>query len=228
MIKKNNTNSMNNRVERVIWLLVLLFSFSLYSITNQLEFLRLNEIKILKWPLDDHMPLLPVFIIPYLYWYLQVVFSGVMIMLTRWGRIYYRMYAITMILAMVSANIIFVIFPTHVPRPTLAGDGILYLMLGFIYRIDQPYNCFPSLHAAIATINAIFCHLIIRENRASISNATLRFVQFINIIGWILICLATIFTGQHYLPDLAGGIFIAMMFSGLTFIIFRRKNLPEI
>lgn len=223
MKSETGSDIKNNRRERIVLLLGLLFSFALYSITNQLGYLRYSEALILKWPLDDHLPLLPVFVIPYFYWFLQVGFSVILLMATRYGKAYYRVYAVTMISAMIAANLVFIILPTHVPRPELTGEGIFYLLLKTIYRFDQPYNCFPSLHAAIATINAAFCWLVIKDFKIRMGIVQYSIAGFVNFSGWVLICLSTVFTGQHYLPDLLGGILLAA-FCLLAAIIANRNR----
>lgn len=67
----------------------------------------------------------------------------------------------------------------------------------FFYWIDKPYNCFPSLHVALAFISVQVIE------RAS---------PKLSLMFWtvaILVTLSTLFVRQHYILDLVAGITVA-------------------
>jgi hypothetical protein len=51
------------------------------------------------------------------------------------------------------AYVVFLLYPTIAPRPeAAAGEGFGAWGLRALYDADPPYNCFPSIHVALATL----------------------------------------------------------------------------
>jgi len=96
--------------------------------------------------------------------------------------------------------IIYYFYQTVGPvRPEIVGHDFLSQMLQYVYQIDQPYNCFPSIHVMSS-------YLMIRAIRnSSMKNRW---------INWGIICfstsiiLATLFIKQHVLLDVVAAIFL--------------------
>ena len=98
------------------------------------------------------------------------------------------------------AFVFFLAYPTIVPRPeTVAGEGFLPWMLRTIWDSDVRYNCFPSLHVAQCFIAALAC----RRVHAGVGNAALVWASAVG--------LSTLFTKQHYVVDVAGGLVLALV-----------------
>ncbi len=96
-----------------------------------------------------------------------------------------------MALASLAAFSVFFFFPTEIARDFVPGAGLTGDSFRFLYSLDTPANCFPSLHVALAAIAA--------ENRRG-PVATL----------WAgLIIVSTLTTKQHYFIDVAGGLVLA-------------------
>jgi membrane-associated phospholipid phosphatase len=111
---------------------------------------------------------------------------------------------------------VFLAYPTVTSRPEeLAGDGFFDWTLGLIYDADIRYNCFPSLHVAQCFIAALVCH---RVHRGVGSVA----------VGWAcLVALSTLFTKQHYVVDVLGGVALAGV-AWLSFVRgYPRDGVPE-
>lgn len=107
------------------------------------------------------------------------------------------------ILVELVAYIGFVLYPTELPRPALVVDSFPAWTLQHIYDVDPPRNCFPSLHVAWATVAALSCYSVHR----GVGMAAL---------GWAaLIGVSTLYTKQHYLVDVLGGIALAAAAYGL-------------
>ncbi|MCE9625011.1 MAG: phosphatase PAP2 family protein [Deltaproteobacteria bacterium] len=76
-------------------------------------------------------------------------------------------------------------------------------ILRFFYWVDAPYNCFPSLHVALAVISA----LIIRRARP-------RLVPLYYLLAAI-ICASVLFMKQHYVLDVAGGLGVSWLMKAM-------------
>lgn len=111
--------------------------------------------------------------------------------------------AYSLTLASLLAFGIFVLFPTSSPREGFHANGKAFQ---FLYAIDSPANCFPSLHVALAWLAA----LGLRDERRGWGTAFLFWAAAIS--------LSTITTKQHYFIDLVGGFALA----GLCRYIIRR------
>lgn len=95
-------------------------------------------------------------------------------------------------------TIIFWLYPTEYPRPY--NPATLALPWSFVYglmvSIDQPHNCFPSLHVAIPLLVGLVVWRDICRRRGAI------------LIVWALVVAVSIVTTkQHTTGDALGGIF---------------------
>jgi membrane-associated phospholipid phosphatase len=116
-----------------------------------------------------------------------------------------------------AAYISFLLYPTVAPRPdTVTGTGFGVWGLRFLYDADPPYNCFPSLHVAHSFVSALACYRV---------NRTLGFVA---ITSASLVGISTLFTKQHYVADVIGGIFLAMIAYAIFLRGDSRANVPEL
>jgi len=110
--------------------------------------------------------------------------------------------------AWLGAYVFFLAYPTLSPRPeTVAGEGFPAWMLRTIWASDVRYNCFPSLHVAQCFIAALAC----RRVHLGVGNAAL--------IWATAVSLSTLFTKQHYVADVLGGVVLA----GLAYAAFIRR-----
>lgn len=105
----------------------------------------------------------------------------------------------SMLLASIIAFFIFITFPTLLPRHLIEGNGLTAMLWHFLYQIDVERNCFPSLHAALATI-ATF----------SLAHSKNSFRYLAPLWGTAII-LSTLFTKQHVVIDVSAGIMLAML-----------------
>ena len=67
---------------------------------------------------------------------------------------------------------------------------------------DLAFNLFPSYHCLIS----LYCYLGIRK-REEVSKG----VRIYSLVMTILICLSTVFTKQHYVLDILGGLGISIV-----------------
>lgn len=104
------------------------------------------------------------------------------------------------LLIWLTAYACFLIYPTVAPRPdgdVVEGSGFGVWGLRFLYEADPPFNCFPSLHVAHSFVGAFAVwRLHARLGAAALACAA--------IVG-----LSTLFTKQHYVLDVIGGVALA-------------------
>ena len=159
--------------------------------------------------LDQSVPFLKIFILPYLMWYVFIL-GTLVYFCFKDKKIYYRtLWAIN--LSLLIAYGFYYFFQTHVPRPELAGNDLLTHLIAFVYNTDQPYNAFPSIHVLLSFL---MIKAVNRYSAKNIYNITLVYLPAILIIA------ATQFVKQHVLLDL----FSAVAIGGLVFdIVYNLK-----
>ncbi len=111
----------------------------------------------------------------------------------------------------------FLLYPTVAPRPdTVMGEGFAVWGLRFLYDADPPYNCFPSLHVAHSFVSALACYRVHRT------------LGFVAVSCASLVAISTLFTKQHYVADLIGGILLALAAYAVFLRGYSRANVPEL
>jgi membrane-associated phospholipid phosphatase len=154
----------------------------------------------LQTPLDPLIPLLPVFSIPYLlalpWWLGSLVWAA-----ARMPGPLYRTLVLSAVLTILCASLVYILFPTYVARQPVEQRNWAASLLRFIYSNDRSYNAFPSSHTYLTTLIVFFWW---------------RWQPRLRLL-WggilVLILLSTLFTGQHTLPDVAGGVVLALICS---------------
>lgn len=165
--------------------------------------------------IDDKIPFVVYFIIPYCIWYLML-FIIPYIFYKKDKNLFIK-YILSYIIITISANLIFLIYPTTVIRPCLDGNNIFYLITKLIYEIDTPIlNCFPSLHCGISMLWILFITKLKNENITKILTITIS----------IIIMLSTLFIKQHVFIDLLSGTAIAAII--YLFLIKEKKFTNEV
>ncbi len=151
----------------------------------------------LRTPLDDLIPLWPVWAVPYLasvVWWLGASLWAAL----RMEDGLYRALVAAMLIVNLAGFAIYLLFPTYVERPALSGTDWATSLVRFIYSQDRVYNAFPSGHTYITVLIALFWWRW--QPR----------LRWLWIGGTLLILLSTLFTRQHFLADLLGGIVLAV------------------
>lgn len=102
-------------------------------------------------------------------------------------------------LASLLAFLIFLIFPTTIPRSVTLDEGVTAQAFAALYAMDAATNCLPSLHVALASLAAAG---VMAESRRLGALACL----------WaLLITLSTMTTKQHYAVDVVAGLALALI-----------------
>jgi membrane-associated phospholipid phosphatase len=143
--------------------------------------------------LDRAVPMLPWTLLIYLsdYFFILLVLLSLK-KAEHFSSAFYRM-----ILGILLSFVIFLFYPTVYPRPLLPADPLWGETFLYLHFLDQPTNCFPSLHVSMTLIAAASMRSWSRRGKA---------------LGWIwglAICLSTLTTKQHYAWDVLGGVAVA-------------------
>jgi membrane-associated phospholipid phosphatase len=191
----------------------------LYPLINRLA-ADFGRHYIWQFPIDDWIPLSKYFVIPYYYWYVQIIVSiAWMVFSPRTGRLLHRM-TLAINFSMIISSVFFVLLPTQMIRPEIAGQDPLAQLLRALYSVDQPYNLFPSIHVAYSVVMARFWKL---------AGPRRLWFQLINYGGTTMVVLSTVFTKQHYSPDILGGLAVAWIswrLSDYLYGVFLRRKQP--
>ena len=102
-----------------------------------------------------------------------------------------------MLLATALSSLIFTLFPTSVPRPTVPTTGLLGLAWQALHLADTPNNAFPSLHVALATLAGV---VLWQRGR-----------HLLAVLWPAAIAVSTLTTRQHVAWDIPGGLLIAAL-----------------
>lgn len=185
------------------------FTSKIYAILNHGP-----NVIFMKSPLDDLLPLVKPFVIPYVSLEL-VIYTTLLIFLFFHTRLF-QSAALSMIAAWFISYAFYYFLQSLMIRPTVTGDDPLTQMLIGVYTSDNPYNDFPSLHTSLSTILAI--HWWQTDRRIAIPVAI-----------WVaLIVASTMLVKQHYIADVVGGLLIAF---GASFFFIKqivaRRTLPN-
>ncbi|WP_197081074.1 phosphatase PAP2 family protein [Gordoniibacillus kamchatkensis] len=148
--------------------------------------------------LDRDLPFLKIFVIPYLAWYVFLL-AGFMYLAHKDRQKYYKTLLQFMIGLLICYGV-YAVYQTHVPRPDVHGNDPLLRMVQWVYRADQPFNCFPSTHVLTS-------YLMMKAyiSSAQISRIYTAAVSFMA----LLIIASTQFMKQHVLLDIVGAVLVA-------------------
>jgi hypothetical protein len=160
--------------------------------------------------LDNLIPFVPEWAIFYLY-----LFYPLSALTMAWFTLadYRRGYplAFSLILINLVADVVYVIFPvtTDIYRAALlahpmVGNVFASAMYAH-YGTDPSFNCFPSLHAAVATISFYAWH----RYAALTGSRIVRAIAIGMLIVGIGVVLSTLFVKQHYVADEIAGVLLA-------------------
>ncbi len=190
-----NDSTMKEKTERAMLLLGTLFFQAMgYFLLNWLA--QSRAAFSVQLPLDDKIPFLPIFVIPYVAMYFVEFLPFFLIR----DRQYLRRVTLCY-LGVISLTFIFFAFlpvQMHRPSPEILGSAFWHQLLGFIYRMDLPYNTFPSQHVLLTLLAGL---AISKESR----------IKGIPVIlGAVVISTSTLLVKQHYVLDVVAGALLAI------------------
>lgn len=163
----------------------------------------------LRTPIDQALPVVPVFAAPYVS--LEPFIYGSLVVFLLFRARLFQSAVSSMIVTFLVSYVFFAFLQTYVDRPVLTASDPFTQMIRGVYASDHPYNDFPSLHVSTSTIIAIHWWRFSRRSWP--------------LILWAgLIALSTVMVKQHYVPDIAGGLVLAFATSGFFLNLFRTRG----
>ncbi len=209
--KRIRGNEMKKLFVHPLWLLLVIPLLGMvYVMINREPSLS----RTLYTDLDDTIPFIRYFIIPYMIW-MPFLYLTFIYFYFKDRELYFRaLFAYT--LSVLICYGIYLLFQTTVPRLQLQDNDLLSRMVMFVYQNDAPYNCFPSIHCLSSYLLFI----------AAKSSPAIRpkSVAAIGVVAWFII-ISTLFVKQHVVMDVLAGVMLGhVMFSFSTFVLRRTRR----
>ncbi len=201
---KNFLEKYKHGIPLLIYLVIYLVWFAWLEKTN------VKDYQLIHVSLDDHIPFLEVFIIPYLLWfgYVAVV---VVYLFSKNKQDYYKACAF-LFTGMTIFLIISTLWPNgHDLRPvSMPRDNCFTWLVSMLWKTDTPTNLWPSIHV----FNSMGAHFAVMHSR---DLAQTKFGRPIKIASGVLsvsIIFSTMFIKQHSVFDVVTGILMgAVMYA---------------
>lgn len=181
-----------------------------------------GTVRDLSIPFDQAIPLWPWTIVIYMTWAPLIIVLAIVFFF--YDRHLMRRYLITLSIGQLMANLTFPFFQTTIPRPyeqVFAGTDIFSKMLAIVYRVDNHYCGFPSIHV----INCVITMVLIWLFRGAKT-----WMKILVTLYFGFIAITTVTTKQHVVLDIPGGIvyaFIALPLAIPLTRLYEKKVLPE-
>ena len=153
---------------------------------------------------EQYLPFIPVTVYIYTIAYVGLLASPLLLVTKKDD--FHSLLKQILIISLASC-LVFIIFPTTTWRPNLNVDGFTSQVLNYLWVIDSPNNCCPSLHVSLAALFGYFLH-------AKKYWKTWPLV----ITGSVII--STVLTKQHCVIDVVGG--LAVM--ATTWYVIETRN----
>ncbi len=161
-------------------------------------------------PIDNYIPFVEYFIVPYLLWFLYILAGGLFLFFKD-KKVFLQAAAFA-ITGMTIFLIICTIFPNGLDlRPdTFARDNIFVDLVKYVYSTDTPTNVLPSMHVFMSLTIAIAL------NRTE----TLKDKKWVRIFSNLLafsIVLSTMFLKQHSITDVSAALVMVVILYQLVY-----------
>lgn len=193
-------------VPMVIMLIVNTFTYNVTPIwTNQMKHFCL-ETKV-----DQMIPFVPIFVVPYILAYLQWFVGYFAIAKTE--EVFCKQILYGEVVSKIVVCLIFLLIPSEMERAFIQSQDFFSRLVSWVYACDRPINLFPSIHC----LESWICFQSSR-NRKFFSKK----YEIIMGCSTLLVFLSTVSIKQHLVVDIISAILVAEL--GLA---VSRKMFPE-
>ncbi|MBR6477379.1 MAG: serine/threonine protein phosphatase, partial [Lachnospiraceae bacterium] len=173
--------------------------------------------RVIHMGIDDHIPFLEIFIIPYMAWFAYVSLT-VLVLFFRdeTKKDYYRCLAF-LFTGMTLFLLISTLMPNgHQLRPTvMPRDNVFTHMIAALWRTDTPTNLWPSIHV----YNSLGAHFAIANSKTFEHHKLLKAASLVLALSIIL---STMFIKQHSFFDVLTALFLAV---AMYVVVYKRELL---
>ncbi len=162
-----------------------------------------------KVPLDDLIPIVSIFIIPYIWSYAYWAMGPMIV--SKCEKEHFKDFLAALLLSCVAGMLVLAFFPTYMDRVAEglfvvpANPTIFDKVRMFWYSLDgsrMAYNLLPSFHCMDSTL----CYLGV-AGRKEIP----LWIRIYSLVITILIYASTVFVKQHYVLDIVSGVLLAVI-----------------
>jgi membrane-associated phospholipid phosphatase len=165
-------------------------------------------------PLDRRIPLIPIFIWPYVFCYIFVLLPG--FVATDWHRVCRGV--LSVLIANLTSFVVYLAYPVAFPKPEL-GTSISERLIWLEYVMDfhPGGNNLPSLHVIFAWLIYFIC----------LKQGLRKSVEYSMFLVALLITVSTLFVKQHILADVVAGIawaVVSWMAAGFFYLRWQPKD----
>ena len=164
--------------------------------------------------LDDYIPFVPQFIIPYFFWFVYLI-GGLMYFFFKDINTFKRSMWFIIITYSIT-SVIYFVYPTcQMLRPAITDNGVFEKIVSGLYAFDTNTNVCPSIHVlgSMAVCFSFFKCESINKNRV--------LFQTLNLVIALLISFSTVFLKQHSIIDVFWG--FVLSFAAYPFCIADNK-----
>ena len=187
--------------------------FLLYLLTENL--IPPERCHIIHSALDDAIPFLEGFAIPYCFWYLLIVISLLWLLLYDVDS--FKKLQVYIMITQAVAMLCYIVWPSMQDlRPTeFPRDNFLTHIMAFIYQFDTPTGVCPSLHVAYSLgMASVWCKC---------RKANVGWKVFV-VAAAAVISIATAFVKQHSVVDIFAALPLGVLAEVLTFYVIYPKK----
>jgi len=181
---------------------VFLYALIYFPWFSYLERTVTNDFHVIHMAIDDKIPFVEYFVIPYFLWFAYIAF-GIAYFFFKDKHDFYRLCTF-LFAGMTIFLIISTIYPNgHDLRPdTFTRDNIFIDTVKWLYSTDTPTNLFPSIHV----YNSLGVHIAISKSEHFKKH---KWVRWISLFLCMSIILSTMFLKQHSFFDVITGFVMA-------------------
>jgi membrane-associated phospholipid phosphatase len=163
-------------------------------------------------PFESSIPFIPFFIIGYTSVYVGLALVYVLIDdYELFKRTFYFFFLVSSV-----HFVLFVLIPVKMVRPDLASaTGVMANLTRYYYLVDNPVNCFPSLHVSYPLAGTI---ALWNYKRAW---------GYVMAFFTVFIAVSVVFVKQHYIMDIAGAVLVTTAcYYAVRFLCDRFRKAP--
>lgn len=215
----NDLNTADNKslIKKILYVIVTLLPMAIYMVIYMPTFFWVESLEpaggfhIIHTAIDDLIPVVEVFIIPYALWLPYLVIG--MIAIAIRSRKLSRKTSYMLMAGMTLFIIISLAYPNalelraHIPD----RENIFMDLIKYLHSIDTPTDVLPSLHVYDAIVVAAGLHLTFKDNKV---------LLVLSDVLTVLIVLSTMFIKQHSIIDVISAFVIFIpVFIIICFVI---------
>ena len=197
--------------------LIPLLAYMIFYLTwwSHLENTVTTEFRVIHMGIDDRIPFLEIFIIPYLTWFLYVSVTVLALFFKDETKKDYYRCLIFLFTGMTLFLLISTLMPNgHQLRPAvMPRDNVFTRLIAALWRSDTPTNLWPSIHV----YNSLGAHFAIAKSKAFENHKLIKYASFVLSVSIIL---STMFIKQHSFFD----VLTAFGLAAINYILIYKKD----